>query len=120
MLMFCTYMAQSQTERTGRSVHATNFGNYNYVSTFDGSLNDLDEIVSQTNMTADQAKDQLKSQYEHMSGISIDDTTMDAMLDPNQANYNIWMDVYNSVALQEDATELFVLRSIIMCIKGNM
>lgn len=118
MLFFVMNCLQAQ-----RSVNTTYFGKYNYIDSYSEDLNVFEGILNTTNSSATTtAKNDLKTQYTAMSGVTISDTDLDAMLDVSQTNYDTWMSVWNDhkddPAYSE--SDLYVLRSVIMNLKARM
>lgn len=107
--------------QNGRLVTTSHFGSFNYVDTYDESLNALGMILNTTDPLAiSQSNADLKQLYFNMSGVSINDADLDAMMDFTQVNYDTWMAVLEDPNNNGSGIDTYVLRSIIMNIKKNL
>jgi len=97
------------------------FASGNTLTGYTGDLVDLNLILNTNDPSLfNQAKTDLKDMYQAMSGIAIDDNILDSMLDPTQANYDVWMQTWTEVNMQFSPDQNLLLQGVISNIKTNL
>ena len=99
--------------QSAKTVNSTYFGSYNYIDNYDQSISSIALILN---------KNDLKQYYLNMSGVTINDSELDNMMDATVANYDIWMAVLDNINNDSNNTgsDPYLLRSIIMNLKPRM
>ena len=109
--------------QNAKAINSTYFGSYNYIDNYDQSISSI-ALILNTNDSAivTNAKNDLKQSYLNMSGVTIDDSELDLMMDATVANYHTWMAVLDDINSDSDnnGSDPYLLRSIIMNLKKRM